>query len=268
MISGHVLQVIAQPNTVYESIQFRLEDEAFDSVADLVTCYVGSNKPVTMATGARITTPVNRQLPLSAVRRGTLNSSGSVGLYAGGAAAAEEAPPLPSKHQPGRYATQSLPRPSALERIQRKPRDLGSDSADPAPSTPSSPPKPSRMPSQIVPEESQQTNTYDVPRIAEVAEALDVVPQLAGCATFPRLRRTSKTGRIRDRPLTETRNSFLDRRSCDLEVEASFTNCPIPAEPPDDAGSDSGIQHPPADEVSISRDFPSLFQLETFQVRK
>ena len=54
-----------QPETVYERVQFQFEDEAYDTVPDLITFYVGSGRPITLASGARIQTPRNRIYPLS-----------------------------------------------------------------------------------------------------------------------------------------------------------------------------------------------------------
>lgn len=62
---GLFLQTVVQPNTVYERIQYQLEDDAYDSIPDLVRAYVGGKKPITKSSGARIATPVNRTLPLS-----------------------------------------------------------------------------------------------------------------------------------------------------------------------------------------------------------
>lgn len=58
-------KIILQPDTVYERVQYQFEDEAFDTVADLITSYVGSGRPVTLASGARIQYPKNRMYPLS-----------------------------------------------------------------------------------------------------------------------------------------------------------------------------------------------------------
>lgn len=59
-----LFQVVIQPDTVYERFQYQFEDEAYDTVADLVTSYVGSGKPISMASGARIQIPSNRKVPL------------------------------------------------------------------------------------------------------------------------------------------------------------------------------------------------------------
>lgn len=60
-----ISKLILQPDTVYERVQFQLEDDPFDTIADLVTYYVGSGKPISAASGARIQSPCNRLYPLS-----------------------------------------------------------------------------------------------------------------------------------------------------------------------------------------------------------
>lgn len=60
-----MFQVVIQPDTVYERVQYQFEDDAYDTVPDLITYYVGSGKPISIASGARIQTPRNRLYPLS-----------------------------------------------------------------------------------------------------------------------------------------------------------------------------------------------------------
>ncbi|KAK4292045.1 hypothetical protein Pmani_035157 [Petrolisthes manimaculis] len=60
-----IQKTIVQPNTVYERIQYQLEDDAYDTIPDLVRAYVGGRKPVTASSGARVINPVNRTAPLS-----------------------------------------------------------------------------------------------------------------------------------------------------------------------------------------------------------
>lgn len=50
---------------MYERYQYQFEDEAYDTVADLITSYVGSGKPISAASGARIQYPANRLVPLT-----------------------------------------------------------------------------------------------------------------------------------------------------------------------------------------------------------
>lgn len=60
-----IKKIILQPETVYERVQYQFEDDPFDTVPDLITSYVGSGKPITAASGARIQFPKNRMYPLS-----------------------------------------------------------------------------------------------------------------------------------------------------------------------------------------------------------
>lgn len=46
-------------------MQFQFEDDAYDTVPDLITFYVGSGKAISVASGARIQYPCNRTYPLS-----------------------------------------------------------------------------------------------------------------------------------------------------------------------------------------------------------
>lgn len=66
-------RVVIQPDTVYERAQYQFEDEAFDTVADLITFYVGSGRPISQASGARIITPKPRSVPLTCVSGSTNN---------------------------------------------------------------------------------------------------------------------------------------------------------------------------------------------------
>nr|XP_050847215.1 breast cancer anti-estrogen resistance protein 3 homolog [Vespula vulgaris] len=71
-------RVVIQPETVYERAQYQFEDEAFDTVADLITFYVGSGRPISQASGARIITPKPRSVPLTCVSGGpAVNQHGS-----------------------------------------------------------------------------------------------------------------------------------------------------------------------------------------------
>ncbi|KAM7353647.1 breast cancer anti-estrogen resistance protein 3 homolog isoform 2-T3 [Cochliomyia hominivorax] len=58
-------KILVQPETVYERIQYQFEEDAFDAIPDLITFYVGSGKPISLASGARIQYPCNRTYPLS-----------------------------------------------------------------------------------------------------------------------------------------------------------------------------------------------------------
>ncbi|XP_055381898.1 breast cancer anti-estrogen resistance protein 3 homolog isoform X2 [Condylostylus longicornis] len=58
-------KILIQPETVYERVQYQFEEDAYDTVPDLITFYVGSGKPISAASGARIQYPCNRSHPLS-----------------------------------------------------------------------------------------------------------------------------------------------------------------------------------------------------------
>ncbi|KPI91866.1 PREDICTED: breast cancer anti-estrogen resistance protein 3 isoform X2 [Papilio xuthus] len=60
-----IQRIVVHPDTVYEKYQYQFEDEAYDTVADLITSYVGSGKPISAASGARIQYPANRVVPLT-----------------------------------------------------------------------------------------------------------------------------------------------------------------------------------------------------------
>ncbi|XP_013145842.1 PREDICTED: breast cancer anti-estrogen resistance protein 3 [Papilio polytes] len=60
-----IQRIVVHPETVYEKFQYQFEDEAYDTVADLITSYVGSGKPISAASGARIQYPANRVAPLT-----------------------------------------------------------------------------------------------------------------------------------------------------------------------------------------------------------
>lgn len=74
-----IKKIILQPDTVYERVQYQFEDDAFDTVPDLITFYVGSGKSITSASGAKIQFPKNRMYPLSfyATKYPTPSSMGS-----------------------------------------------------------------------------------------------------------------------------------------------------------------------------------------------
>ncbi|XP_075151360.1 breast cancer anti-estrogen resistance protein 3 homolog isoform X2 [Haematobia irritans] len=58
-------KILVQPETVYERVQYQFEEDAFDAIPDLITFYVGSGKSISLASGARIQYPCNRNYPLS-----------------------------------------------------------------------------------------------------------------------------------------------------------------------------------------------------------
>lgn len=229
--------MIVQAHTVYQSVQYQLEDEAFDSIADLITCYVTSDKAVTIATGAKIITPINRRhaLCIYGIVRPPASNESSNSLYSGGRIAT-----------PINYSTLSLPRLSAQDRYQlrRRPSDPSVHPQSEEVEPPVIPVKPSRVPSVLYPS-TEDIGTGDDPSGSHIP-----LPDLpARPLTLPRSRKHSKGS---PRSSTESCDSFPNRRSCDFDVEASFSHQVIPV-----CGAPEG---------SFAREFPTLFQLDTFQV--
>ncbi|XP_054707871.1 breast cancer anti-estrogen resistance protein 3 homolog [Uloborus diversus] len=60
-----IKKIILQPDTVYERIQYCFEGYSFDSIPDFITFYVGSKCPLSLSSGAIISRPINRTMPLS-----------------------------------------------------------------------------------------------------------------------------------------------------------------------------------------------------------
>ncbi|XP_051169525.1 breast cancer anti-estrogen resistance protein 3 homolog isoform X2 [Leptopilina boulardi] len=88
-------KVVLQPETVYERAQYQFEDEAFDTVADLITFYVGSGRPISQASGARIINPRPRSAPITCVPQGNHCSSPS----SSSSLSTSSPPRLPRKQQ-------------------------------------------------------------------------------------------------------------------------------------------------------------------------
>lgn len=59
-----------------ETVRYQLEGESFETVADLVTCYVSGGQSVSAASGARLLTPVHRRLPLSSYAARSASAAG------------------------------------------------------------------------------------------------------------------------------------------------------------------------------------------------
>jgi hypothetical protein len=92
------------------------------------------------------------------------------------------------------------------------------------------------------------------------SEEVDVLPQLPQLpATLPR--RRAAAGNLAKRPVSMTRNSFLDRRSCDFDAEAAFNQ---PHQLISDSSDQSNVndEHP----SPLGREFPTLFDVGNFRV--
>ncbi|CAL8137986.1 unnamed protein product [Orchesella dallaii] len=56
---------VLQPDTIYEQLGYRFENESFPTVSDLITYYVGNSVPISAKSGAKISLPRNRSVPLT-----------------------------------------------------------------------------------------------------------------------------------------------------------------------------------------------------------
>lgn len=140
-------QIILQPDTVYESVQYRFEEDGFDTVPDLITYYVGSGKPVTTVSDAKIRTPRNRQHPLSWCSGGggdqTADAIRPTGHWPASPASSPPTRAPPTERSPPAAAAASLRRDSSRNRRPSR----GNSSAGPVAaslgsSSSSSPPPP------------------------------------------------------------------------------------------------------------------------------
>ncbi|XP_050444364.1 breast cancer anti-estrogen resistance protein 3 homolog [Adelges cooleyi] len=58
-------KVVLEADSVYKRVQYRFEQDSFDTVPDLITFYVGSGQPISCGSLVRIRTPCNRKYPLT-----------------------------------------------------------------------------------------------------------------------------------------------------------------------------------------------------------
>ncbi|KAF0288492.1 SH2 domain-containing protein 3A [Amphibalanus amphitrite] len=135
-----VNKVRIKPDTIYETEQFVLEDEPYETIPHLITSYVGVERAVSAATGARIRRPVNRtaaigggQTPAPAGGRLSWRRS----LTGRSGRRADSAEQLSSSGAPRLCSSGSLPRLSAAP-LYQKPGRLLADQRSP-------PPKPDRF---------------------------------------------------------------------------------------------------------------------------
>ncbi|XP_055441050.1 breast cancer anti-estrogen resistance protein 3 isoform X1 [Bubalus kerabau] len=59
-----IRRTVVRLSEAYSRVQYQFEMESFDSIPGLVRCYVGSRRPISQQSGAVISQPVNRTVPL------------------------------------------------------------------------------------------------------------------------------------------------------------------------------------------------------------
>lgn len=89
-------KIIMQPYTVYERVQYTFEDDSFDTIPDIITYYVGNKKAISQASGAIISEPVNRLLPLYLYNLENSNQNENE-KQANRSSTHEEPPPKPTR---------------------------------------------------------------------------------------------------------------------------------------------------------------------------
>lgn len=78
----NLVQEVLQPNTIYEQLGYRFENESFTTVQDLITYYVGNREPISHRSGAIISQPRTRVVPISRKDRINLPESLDYAEYA------------------------------------------------------------------------------------------------------------------------------------------------------------------------------------------
>ncbi|KHJ43609.1 SH2 domain protein [Trichuris suis] len=98
-----IVRSSTQPNTIYERVVYKVEDETFDSVPALIRFYVGNKKPLTRSSHCIISCPVNRPPGSSLTKANNLSAEKSIsrdsGIYqssAGSSAKNISIPELPA----------------------------------------------------------------------------------------------------------------------------------------------------------------------------
>lgn len=181
------------PDTIYENTHYFLEDEAFETIPHLITSYVGQNRAISVASGARIRRPVTRTRPLGSTaahpaaggeratwRRSLLtkhqraasaemvHQAGALGSCHGGSLPRLPPPHQPLYNQPGRLRAGAASPPPKPDRQQSngEKTDSGSGSSGEQRQTSDSvpPPPPShtlRRPAQLAPESAFEVEAFE-----------------------------------------------------------------------------------------------------------
>uniref|UniRef100_A0A3B5L4C6 SH2 domain containing 3A n=1 Tax=Xiphophorus couchianus TaxID=32473 RepID=A0A3B5L4C6_9TELE len=77
-----IIKVVLRPKKGYSRELFQFEEDRFDNVPALIRFYVGGNRPISKTSGAIISHPINRTLPLRVISEGHMelkNSSSTIG---------------------------------------------------------------------------------------------------------------------------------------------------------------------------------------------
>uniref|UniRef100_A0A096LX89 BCAR3 adaptor protein, NSP family member n=1 Tax=Poecilia formosa TaxID=48698 RepID=A0A096LX89_POEFO len=128
-----IIKVVLRPKKGYSRELFQFEEDRFDNVPALIRFYVGGNRPISKTSGAIISHPINRTLPLRVIGEGHMelknSSSGTIGRGRENQAGSSKRRSLSSSHQDTlqlinpllRFGMRSGSQPANLENVGRRP---------------------------------------------------------------------------------------------------------------------------------------------------
>uniref|UniRef100_A0A3B3U6V7 Breast cancer anti-estrogen resistance protein 3-like n=1 Tax=Poecilia latipinna TaxID=48699 RepID=A0A3B3U6V7_9TELE len=124
-----IIKVVLRPKKGYSRELFQFEEDRFDNVPALIRFYVGGNRPISKTSGAIISHPINRTLPLRVIGEGHMelknSSSGTIGRGRENQAGSSKRRSLSSSHQDTLQLINPLLRsgsqPANLENVGRRP---------------------------------------------------------------------------------------------------------------------------------------------------
>uniref|UniRef100_A0A3B3XQR3 Breast cancer anti-estrogen resistance protein 3-like n=1 Tax=Poecilia mexicana TaxID=48701 RepID=A0A3B3XQR3_9TELE len=124
-----IIKVVLRPKKGYSRELFQFEEDRFDNVPALIRFYVGGNRPISKTSGAIISHPINRTLPLRVISEGHMelknSSSGTIGRGRENQAGSSKRRSLSSSHQDTLQLINPLLRsgsqPANLENVGRRP---------------------------------------------------------------------------------------------------------------------------------------------------
>lgn len=247
--------MILQPDTLYERIQYCFERESFDTIPDFITYYVGSKCPLSESSGAIISRPINRTMPLTYY-------SSRYGVQCQIHYAARKLESLPSDSSPtvvafsvdilespeSRSPRKSEPTKVAINKVKKSPAinltRVGSDpmlspnterkKLEPRPNSGNfsseiklvslkvedkPPPKPSRVPSKKY---AQRPVIFKRARAISLDEDIETIPE-----NSIKIQGVSIAHPSFKRQISETRFSFLDRPSASSASDDGSEDIPL-----------------------------------------
>uniref|UniRef100_A0A3P9MS41 Breast cancer anti-estrogen resistance protein 3 n=1 Tax=Poecilia reticulata TaxID=8081 RepID=A0A3P9MS41_POERE len=125
-----IIKVVLRPKKGYSRELFQFEEDRFDNIPALIRFYVGGNRSISKTSGAIISHPINRTLPLRVISEGHMelknsSSSSTIGRERENQAGSSKRRSLSSSHQDTLQLINPLLRsgsqPANLENVGRRP---------------------------------------------------------------------------------------------------------------------------------------------------